>query len=236
MIKKQKRLPHLAWSSLFEYGENMKILIGTTNPAKVGRFAEFLKDCDVEFYTLRDLHITAEPDEKGNTPEENAIIKAKFYGQYFDKVICNDSGLYFDGLPLDDKRQPGLNIRTPNGEKRLDDEEMIAYYAELVHSLGGSVLAYYLDGIAVYNHGAVYSYMENSEAVKVSAFYMTDTPSENRHEGWPLDSLSLNRNTLTYFVDKGNNIYDSVGEQIMIGEYRKRLISFLKEALDLQNA
>ena len=125
LIKKQKRLPHLAWSSLFEYGENMKILIGTTNPAKVGRFAEFLKDCDVEFYTLRDLHITAEPDEKGNTPEENAIIKAKFYGQYFDKVICNDSGLYFDGLPLDDKRQPGLNIRTPNGEKRLDDEEMI---------------------------------------------------------------------------------------------------------------
>ena len=78
--------------------------------------------------------------------------------------------------------------------------------------------------------------MENSEAVKVSAFYMTDPPSENRHEGWPLDSLSLNRNTMTYFVDKGNNIYDSVGEQIMIGEYRKRLISFLKEALDLQNA
>lgn len=222
------------WSSLFEVSEKkMKILIGTTNPAKVGRFAEFLKDCDVEFYTLGDLHITEEPEEMGATPEENAIMKAKFYGQFFDKVICNDSGLYFDELPIDDQRQPGLHIRTPNGEKRLDDEEMIAYYAALVRSLGGKVLAYYLDGIAVCNGGKIYSYMENSETTKLSAFYMIDTPSEKRHEGWPLDSLSLNRNTLTYFVDKGNNIYDSVEEQIMIGEYRNRLVSFLKEALGL---
>ncbi len=211
----------------------MKILLGTTNPSKVGRFAEFLKGLDVEFYTLGDLHITDEPDEKGNTPEENAIIKAKFYGQYFDKVICNDSGLYFDELPLHDERQPGLNIRTPSGGKRLDDEEMIVYYAELVRSLGGRVLAYYLDGIAVFNGGNVYSYMENSETIQHSAFYMVDKPSKKRHAGWPLDSLSLNRNTLTYFVDKGNNIYDSVEEQIIIGEYRKRLVVFLKEALGL---
>lgn len=179
------------------------------------------------------LDIAAEPEETGNTPEENAILKAKFYGQYFDCVICNDSGLYFDELPLTDSRQPGLNIRTPQG-KRLDDEEMIAYYSQLIASLGGKVLAYYLDGIAVYNKGEVHSFMENSEATKGSAFYMVGEASPLRHEGWPLDSISVNKNTGTYFVEKGNNKYDTTKENIMLGEYRKRLVDFLVSALGLE--
>lgn len=212
----------------------MKVLIGTTNPSKVKRFKELLDGCEVEFCTPEDLHIESEPEEKGNTPEENAIIKAKFYGQFWDMVICNDSGLYFDSLPLEDERQPGLNIRTPYGDKRLDDEEMITYYANLVHSIGGKVLAFYLDGIAVYNKGKVSSFMENNETTRLSAFYMIDKPSEKRHAGWPLDSLSLNRNTLTYFVEKEDNRYDTTRENIMLGEYRKRLIAFLKEALEIE--
>lgn len=91
----------------------MRILLGTTNPSKVKRFSDLLKGCDVEFVTLKDLAITDEPEENGTTPEENAIAKAKFYGQYFEVVICNDSGLYFEELALDDVRQPGLNVRTP---------------------------------------------------------------------------------------------------------------------------
>lgn len=209
----------------------MKILIGTTNPSKVKRFEELLDGNDMEFYTLKDLGIESEPQERGLTPEENAVIKAKYYGQFFDRVICNDSGLYFDNLPLTDDRQPGLNIRTPGGCERLDDEEMIAYYSELIKSLGGKVNAYYLDGIAVYNRGRIVSYMENSEATKQSAFYMIDRPSASRHPGWPLDSLSINRNTLTYFVEEGDNKYDTTEENVMIGEYRIRLIRFLKEAL-----
>ena len=85
----------------------MRILLGTTNPSKVKRFSDLLKGYDVEFVTLKDLAITDEPEENGTTPEENAIAKAKFYGQYFEVVICNDSGLYFEELALDDVRQPG---------------------------------------------------------------------------------------------------------------------------------
>ncbi|MBQ8135232.1 MAG: non-canonical purine NTP pyrophosphatase, partial [Clostridia bacterium] len=154
----------------------MKILIGTTNPSKVKRFAEFLRGYDVEFCTLNELGITEEPDETGHTPEENAVIKAKFYGKYFDTVICNDSGLYFEELPLDDSRQPGLKIRTPGG-RRLDDEEMITYYSALIHSLGDKVSAFYLDGIAVYRKGEIFSFMENNEDIKASAFYMVSQPS-----------------------------------------------------------
>lgn len=214
----------------------MKVLLGTTNPSKVERFKKLLRGCDVEFLTLQDLHITAEPQEQGATPEENARIKARFYGQYFDAVICNDSGLYFDTLPLSDPRQPGLNIRTPMGNKRLDDEEMIAYYSRLVHSLGGKVQALYLDGMAVWHKGHVYSFMENNETTRASAFYMVDTPSPLRHPGWPLDSLSIRRHTGRYFVDKENAVpeTDNVQENILLGEYRQRLSAFLRESLGLE--
>lgn len=210
-----------------------KVLIGTTNPSKMRRFRDLLKEYSVEFYTLQDLGIIDEPEETGTTPEENAILKAKFYGKYFDRVICNDSGLYFDELPLNDPRQPGLHIRTPQGT-RLDDEQMISYYASLVHELGGRVLAYYLDGIAVYCCGKITSMMENSDATRASAFYMVDSPSPNRHPGWPLDSISLNRRTMTYFVEQKENETDTTQEQIILGEYRKRLIAFLAESLDLE--
>ena len=89
----------------------MKVLLGTTNPSKVNRFSNLLKDCGIEFITIKDIKIMVEPEENGKTPEENAILKAKFYGQYFDTVICNDSGLYFEELSLNDVRQPGLNVR-----------------------------------------------------------------------------------------------------------------------------
>lgn len=213
----------------------MKILMGTTNPSKVKRFREFLEDCDIEFYTLQDLKIDKEPVEIGKTPEENAMIKAKFYGQFFDKVICNDSGLYFGGISLDDLRQPGLNIRTPQGHSRMNDEEMISYYSELIGSLGGKVLAFYLDGIAVFNSGKVYTFMESAEEAMKNSFYMVEKPSELRHDGWPLDSISLNSKTMTYFVEKGNDIYDKTEENIMLGEYRKRIIEFLKESLGIQH-
>lgn len=208
----------------------MKVLIGTTNPSKVTRFEELLSDCGIEFLTLKDLGITAVPEETGKSPEENARIKAAFYGQFCDRVICNDSGLYFADLPMDDPRQPGLKIRSPQG-RQLDDEEMIEYYSALIAELGGKTLAYYLDGIAVCREGNVTSCLD--EQGKAAAFYMVDKPSVNRHPGWPLDSLSLNRNALTYFTDHSNCICDDAQEQIMVGEYRQRVVSFLKRALGI---
>lgn len=213
----------------------MKVLIGTTNPSKVRRFSTLLSDCDIEFLTLADLYIDNEPAEVGITPEENARIKAAFYGQYFDRVICNDSGLYFDALPLDDPRQPGLNVRTPNGGVRLSDDEMIQHYSALARELGGKALAYYMDGVGVFNQGKLYTFIEDREVARESAFYMVDTPSSRRQEGWPLNSLSLNRNTLTYFSETGNNRYDTTEEPVIIGNYRKRMITFLKEALGIIN-
>lgn len=207
----------------------MDVLIGTTNPSKVKYFESLLRGYDVSFYTLSDLHIHQQPEEQGQTPEENAILKAQFYGAYFDRVLCNDAGLYLDGLPLQDPRQPGLHIRTPHGVPRLTDDEMIVYYKQLVHSLGGKVTAYYLNGMAVFNRGKVSSLMETIEEGREEAFYMVDRPSGKRRPGWPLDSLSLNRQTMTYFVDHENleTLCDNGSERLFF----QRVVQFLKNAL-----
>ena len=183
----------------------MRILIGTTNPSKVKWIASLLEGCDAEFLTLKDMNITDEPDEHGGTPEENAVIKARFYSRYFDTVICNDAGLYFDSLAMDDARQPGLNIRTPDGCDRLDDEAMIDYYTRLIASLGGKVTAFYLNGIAVYANGRMHSFMEDRNETGNEGFFMVDQPSESRHPGWPLDSISRYRDSLMYFSERNAN-------------------------------
>lgn len=189
-----------------------------------------LKGYDIEFVTLRDMEVTEEPDETGTTPKENAIMKAEFYGQYFDIVICNDSGLYFEELDFEDLRQPGLNIRTPMNTDRLSDEEMINYYSKLIAELGGKDTAYYLDGIAVNNHGVISSFMDNVAAQNNGAFYMIDKASSKRFEGWPLDSLSINIETGKYFVD------GSIGESkenIIKDQYEKSVVDFLIKSLHI---
>ena len=206
----------------------MKVLIGTTNPSKVKRFADLLSNYNIEILTLKDLNIFDEPAETGRTPEENAIIKAKFYGRFFDVVICNDSGLYFEGIDINDISQPGLNIRTPMSKPRLNDEEMIDYYSGLISSLGGKVSAYYLDGIAVYNNGKVTSFMDKNLAIEFSSLIMVDKPSPKRHEGWPLDSLSKYKDTNEYFVDK---TIEGSKDSIIVGKYKDKITTFLKESL-----
>ncbi len=168
----------------------MKVLIGTTNPAKVQYYEKMLTGFGLEFLTLADLQIADEPEETGRNPEENARQKAAFYGRFFDVVVCNDSGLYFDALALDDPLQPGLHVRTPQGV-RLDDNAMVVYYTDLVKQLGGKALAYYLNGFAVYRNGKLYSKMEDPAEKRQTAFYMLDHEVEPRHEGWPLDSISV---------------------------------------------
>ena len=204
----------------------MRILIGTTNPSKVRYFEALLADADVVFVTPGELGIADEPQETGSTPEENARIKAAFYGRYADAVICADSGLYFDGLPLDDPRQPGLHVRTPSGT-RLGDEQMIAYYAALAHSLGGRVMAYYLDGCAVQCGGRTYGFQATREEARARAFYLNDSPCAARREGWPLDSLSLDLEGIS-FLDARRGMPEQMEKP-----YTARLKAFLRQALGI---
>lgn len=209
----------------------MDVLLGTTNPSKAAMFENGLAGEGIRFLTLRDVSIPGEPEENGATPAENARQKAEYYGRYADYVICNDSGLYLAGLPMEDARQPGLHVRTPQGAAhRLDDEEMIACYAGLAHSLGGRVRACYVSGFAVKTPQAVYLYEESIGELAEQAFWLTDTPCAERRPGWPLDSLSLYKDDKTSFLDPNPPEWLKGGDRNL-----NRCIAFLKESLGLSS-
>ena len=55
----------------------MKVLFATTNPAKIKKYAEKLKEKNIEVLTIKDLGINLKPEETGKNAIENAYIKAK---------------------------------------------------------------------------------------------------------------------------------------------------------------
>lgn len=177
----------------------MKILFGTTNPAKVAWTKGLLSYFDIEIITPDDLGIKDKPVENGKTPLENARIKCEFYHQYYHNVLCHDSGLFFEELNYQDPLQPSVHIRRPNNlNKSLNDEEMIEYYTNLIKDLGGKVKAYYSDGVVIMLGHEVFTKIIED---KTKAFTMVDKPSEIKVPGWPLDSISIGDDGL-YFANR----------------------------------
>ena len=56
-----------------------KLLIATTNPAKLSELSQFLSDLPVKLVSLKDLGINRKAPEIGRTFVQNAIGKARFY-------------------------------------------------------------------------------------------------------------------------------------------------------------
>ena len=179
----------------------MKLLYGTGNPAKLSDMKRRLEKLDIDLIGLNDLKaegiaIPVVPED-GNTPLENARQKAHAYYKAFHMPVFScDSGLYFDDVP--DKIQPGVHVRTVNGNY-LSDEEMIEYYSGLVRRYG-NLTARYKNAICfVVDESHTYEAMEhNMESEK---FILTDTPHSVVKKGFPLDSLAVDIKTNQYYYD-----------------------------------
>lgn len=82
----------------------MKLLYGTGNPAKLSAMQSRLEKLDIELIGLNDLRaegkVIPKIVEAGNTPLENARLKATAYYEAFKIPFFScDSGLYFDNVP-----------------------------------------------------------------------------------------------------------------------------------------
>ena len=107
----------------------MKLLYGTGNLAKLSAMRNRLEQLDIELIGLNDLRaegkIIPEVIEDGNTPLENARLKAMAYYEAFQiPVFSCDLGLYFDNVP--NEVQPGVHVRNVNG-KCLSDGEILLF-------------------------------------------------------------------------------------------------------------
>lgn len=177
----------------------MKILYGTTNKAKVTIMENATRPLGIELISLNDLdeEIPA-VNECGQTPLENAKIKAESYYKAFGiPVFSCDSGLYFDELP--EEEQPGLHVRRING-KELNDEEMIAYYSVLAKKHGGTMTGRYKNAIYLI-YDEEHSFYSMDPTLSTEPFLLVSEPHEKRVEGFPLDSLSKDIGSGQYYYD-----------------------------------
>lgn len=184
----------------------MQILFGTGNQAKLSTMKNRLEKIGIELIGLNELSAEGKsiPEvlEDGNTPLENAKLKALAYYEAFRiPVFSCDSGLYFDHVP--DEDQPGVHVRNVNG-KCLSDEEMMEYYAGLVRKYGNLVAQYRNAICFVMDEKHIYEAMEPS--MYSEKFILTDKPhSKIREKGFPLDSMSIDMRTNRYYYDLAEN-------------------------------
>ncbi|HYA34639.1 MAG TPA: non-canonical purine NTP pyrophosphatase [Candidatus Binataceae bacterium] len=77
----------------------MRLLIATTNPAKLSEYRILLRDHPLEIVSLKEVQIAQSPNETGATFAENALLKARFY---FERsgipTLADDGGLEVDAL------------------------------------------------------------------------------------------------------------------------------------------
>lgn len=196
-----------------------KIIFATGNPSKATRFSEGLLKKNIEVLSLKDLNITLEAQESGNTAIENALIKAReCYQKTKMPTIGMDDTLYMENVPED--KQPGLYVRRVNG-KTLNDEEMLEHYINLVKEYGtnGRIEAKWIYGLAVINEKGE----ESTYTWHKDNFYMVDILSNTINPGYPLNSISKYKKINKYFTD----ITEEEKELIKVNE--EDVVNFIAE-------
>lgn len=197
-----------------------KVLFATKNVSKVNRFKNKLLEKGIEIISINDIDYDIEINENGHNAIENAMIKAKAYADHFNiPVFAMDDNLYIDNVPED--KQPGMFVRRVNG-KVLNDDEMIEHYTNLAHIYGndGRLTCRWVYGMAVINGSTEKTYTWSKDD-----FYIVDKPVERRNEGYPLNSISINKKINKYFVDI------TPEEKEKLNENEDHVIEFLLENL-----
>ena len=164
---------------------------------------EMLNGLDIEIIGLNDVDLnTDQINENGNSPLENAKIKASVYFKASKMPVFScDSGLYIDGLDIKD--QPGVHVRRVNG-KVLNDEEMIEHYNNLAKKLGGKAKAKYINAIClILDEKNIFEY--DGDDISSVHFLITSEAHPKRNPGFPLDSISLDIKSGLYYMDLGSD-------------------------------
>ena len=100
-----------------------RLLIATGNPGKLREYAELLRDAPFTLVSLKDVGITHEVPETGDTFHENARLKASGYAAMSGMLtLADDSGLEVDAL----RGEPGVLSARYGGDACTSDTDRVA--------------------------------------------------------------------------------------------------------------
>jgi len=173
-----------------------RILLGTANPAKISRFRAYLATLPIEILSPGDLGISTDVEEDGETPQENAEIKARAYlAKSNIPTLAVDAGLTIEGFP--NEKQPGVFVRRIRGTgEAVSDEEILAYYARELDRIGGQTVGRWEVGLALATPGGkTFSHAFNLQT------RFTSARSTALISGEPLSSLMTDPTTGKYYSE-----------------------------------
>ena len=100
-----------------------RLLVATGNPGKLREYAELLRDAPYTLVSLKDVGITREVPETGDTFHENAWLKASGYAAMSGMLtLADDSGLEVDAL----RGEPGVLSARYGGDACAYDTDRVA--------------------------------------------------------------------------------------------------------------
>jgi XTP/dITP diphosphohydrolase len=109
----------------------VRLVIATTNSAKLAEYRLLLARYPLELVSLRDIGVDQEPAETGATFSENALIKARFYASLTRlPTLADDGGLEVDALD----GAPGVHSHRwlgPDADDRMLAEEIVRRMARV---------------------------------------------------------------------------------------------------------
>lgn len=99
-----------------------RLLIATGNSGKMREYSELLSGLPFELVSLKDLSISHEVDETGETFEENAWLKASEYAALSGILtLADDSGLEVDAI----NGEPGVRSARYGGDACASDQDRV---------------------------------------------------------------------------------------------------------------
>lgn len=128
--------------------EPRRVLIATQNTGKVREIRRMLLRVSAEFVGLDQIEPVEAPEEYGATFLENAVIKARYYGDRFDDIaLADDSGLVVDAL----NGSPGVQSARYGGDGLTDAERTDLLLRQLREVPAGRRTARFVCAVVVYD-------------------------------------------------------------------------------------
>lgn len=180
-----------------------KILIATHNQGKLEELKMGLGELGkkgINLLTLTDVGVEEDPEETGKTFQENAILKARYYGTLTNlPTIADDGGLIIPYL----NNEPGVKSRRWLGYEATD-EELIKFALSNLRGCTGSKRTAYLETCLAFfipGHPGGDKIFTEQERVKG---HIAKKASNRPTNGYPYRAL--------FIVEKYNKYYDELTE------------------------